>query len=147
MGRLTLLGVDIDILSIDDLNNLIKSTICHSQKIVIGNHNLHSVYLFHHDDEMRRFYLKANFIHIDGMPLLIWGRLLGYPLKRDQRVTYVDWIAPLMAMAEREGFRVFYLGGKPGVAARAAQILCATYPALRIQTHHGYLRRKKMRLF
>ncbi len=138
MDRLTLLGVKVDTLSIGELNHLVRRAINIEENILIANHNLHSIYLYHHDEEMKAFYQKADYIHIDGMPLVIWGRLLGYPLKRDQRVTYVDWIHPLMKMAESEGFRVFYLGGKPGVAARAAEILCARYPALQIQTYHGY---------
>jgi N-acetylglucosaminyldiphosphoundecaprenol N-acetyl-beta-D-mannosaminyltransferase len=138
MDRLTLLGVKVDTLSIGELNHLVSRAINNGENILIANHNLHSIYLYHHDEMMRNFYQRADYIHIDGMPLLMWGRLLGYPLKREQRVTYVDWIHPLMAMAEREGFRVFYVGGKPGVAVRAAEILCARYPALKIQTHHGY---------
>lgn len=138
MDRLTLLGVKVDTLSIGELNHLVSRAINNGENFLIANHNLHSIYLYHHDERMKVFYHKADYIHIDGMPLLMWGRLLGYPLKREQRVTYVDWIHPLMAMAEREGSRVFYLGGKPGVAVRAAEILCARYPALKIQTHHGY---------
>jgi N-acetylglucosaminyldiphosphoundecaprenol N-acetyl-beta-D-mannosaminyltransferase len=138
MDRLTLLGVKVDTLSIGELNHLVSEAINKGENILIANHNLHSIYLYHHDDKMEVFYQKADYIHIDGMPILLWAKLLGYPVKREQRVTYVDWIYPLMALAESKGFRVFYLGGMPGVAERAAVILRSRYPNLQIQTHHGY---------
>lgn len=89
---------------------------------------------------MRMFYERADIIHIDSMPLVYWARLLGYPVTHDQRVTYVDWVHPLLATAAYQGWRVFYLGGKPGVAARAAEYLRTQYPSLMIATHHGYFR-------
>ncbi len=138
MERLTLLGVEVDALTIGDLNALIDGAVRRGQKVLIAHHNLHSVYLYHADKKMRAFFGLASVIHIDGMPLIYWARLLGYPLKAEHRVTYVDWVHPLMAAAETKGWRVFYLGGKPGVAARAAERLRGRYPRLVIQTRHGY---------
>lgn len=138
MEQLSLLGVEVDIFTISELNHLIVTAIHSNHKIIVAHHNLHSVYLYHHDIRMQKFYNKADVIHIDGMPLVWWGKLLGYPLRKDQRVTYVDWINPLMALAQAEKLRVFYLGGKPGVAERAAEILRKQYPSLQIQTRHGY---------
>ncbi len=89
------------------------------------------------------FFARASIIHIDGMPLVYWARLLGYPVRKAHRVTYVDWVHPLMATAEAEGWRIFYLGGKPGVAARAARKLQERYPRLLIRTHHAISPRKK----
>ncbi|WP_322487901.1 WecB/TagA/CpsF family glycosyltransferase [Chloroflexus sp.] len=138
VSRITLLGVVIDPFSIDHLNQCIATAIKQQKRWIIANHNLHSIYLYHRDQKMRQFYKKAHVIHIDGMPLIYWGRILGYKLKREQRVTYVDWIHPLMAMAAAEGWRVFYLGSKPGVAALAAKRLRQRYPALQITTRDGY---------
>jgi N-acetylglucosaminyldiphosphoundecaprenol N-acetyl-beta-D-mannosaminyltransferase len=43
-----------------------------------------------------------------------------------------------MAKARQSGWRVFYLGGEPGVAERAAEVLRGEFPGLQIATHHGY---------
>ncbi|ABY34727.1 MAG TPA: glycosyltransferase [Chloroflexus aurantiacus] len=136
--RISVLKTVIDPFPISALNQYIGEAIASHKQRIIAHHNLHSVYLYHRDAKMRMFYERADIIHIDGMPLVYWARLLGYPVSRDQRVTYVDWIQPLLAMATAEGWRVFYLGGKPGVAARAAEIVCRQYPTLTIATHHGY---------
>ncbi len=133
------LGIRLNALSITELNSLIAESIRLKQKWTVANHNLHSLYIYHHDHKMRAFYTKANYIHIDGMPLVFLGRLLGFPLKSEQRVTYADWIWSLMAEAEANQWRVFYLGSKPGVAERGAAILQSKFPSLQISTSHGYI--------
>jgi len=138
MARLTLLGVTVDPLTITELNKCIAKAVAQGERWIIANHNLHSVYLYHRDPKMRAFFAKAQVVHIDGMSLVYWARVLGYPVTKQHRVTYVDWVHPLMATAAAEGWRVFYLGGKPGVAARAAEKLRQQYPGLVLETRHGY---------
>lgn len=133
-----LLGVKVDALSIPELNLLIEESIYKNKKWIIANHNLHSLYLFHKDPKMQAFYAKAEYTHIDGMPLIWIGKLLGFPMKREQRVTYADWIWPLMAEAANQGWRVFYLGSKPGVAEKGVSTLRQKFPGLQIACAHGY---------
>nr|WP_322511286.1 WecB/TagA/CpsF family glycosyltransferase [Chloroflexus sp.] len=137
--RVALLNVTVDPLPVALLNQSIATAIAQQERWIIAHHNLHSVYLYQRDPKMRAFYERAHIIHIDGMPLVYWARVLGYPVRREQRVTYVDWVHPLMAAAAEGGWRIFYLGGKPGVAAQAAERLRQRYPPLQIGTHHGYV--------
>jgi N-acetylglucosaminyldiphosphoundecaprenol N-acetyl-beta-D-mannosaminyltransferase len=120
------------------LNERIAKAVARGERWIIAHHNLHSVYLHHRDPKMRAFFARAHVVHIDGMPLIYWARVLGYPVTKQHRVTYVDWVHPLMATAAAEGWRVFYLGGKPGVAARAAEKLRRQYSGLVLETRHGY---------
>lgn len=113
MKRLTILGVELDPLTIEELNACISAAIERRERWIIANHNLRSLYLFYRDPRMRAFFARASIIHIDGMPLVYWARLLGYPVRKAHRVTYVDWVHPLMATAEAEGWRIFYLGASP----------------------------------
>jgi N-acetylglucosaminyldiphosphoundecaprenol N-acetyl-beta-D-mannosaminyltransferase len=133
------LGVQVNPLSISELNSLIAESVEQNRKWIIANHNLHSLYLYHHDQKMRAFYAKADYTHIDGMPLVMFGKLLGFPIQREQRVTYVDWVNPLMAEATKQGWRIFYLGSKPGVAEKGARILRNKFPGLQISCAHGYI--------
>ena len=132
------LGVWVNALTIEDLNELVRQSVQGGERWLIANHNMNSLRLFHKDGKMRDFYARSAYIHVDGMPLIWLGRLLGYPLRREHRVTYADWIDPLMADAAREGWRIFYLGSKPGVAQRGAAILQERYPGLEIVTADGY---------
>jgi N-acetylglucosaminyldiphosphoundecaprenol N-acetyl-beta-D-mannosaminyltransferase len=133
-----LLGVELTPLNIAELHGVISKTIREGGRRIIANHNLHSIYLHHHDSKMRLFYGKADYAHIDGMALVFLGRLLGHDLVREQRVTYVDWIRPLAAEAAANNWRIFYVGSKPGVAESASELLIRDFPGLSIATLHGY---------
>jgi N-acetylglucosaminyldiphosphoundecaprenol N-acetyl-beta-D-mannosaminyltransferase len=135
---LRLLDITVNPLTIDNLHSLIAKAVANRQKWVIANHNLHSIYLYHHDYKMRAFYAQADYIHVDGMAVVLLGKLLSLPLNREHRVTYADWTEPLMTEAVQRGWRVFYLGSKPGVAEQGARILRQSFPGLQIATAHGY---------
>jgi N-acetylglucosaminyldiphosphoundecaprenol N-acetyl-beta-D-mannosaminyltransferase len=136
-----MLGIEFDTLTVGQLNEIIFNSAETGNRRIVANHNLHSIYLFHHDLEMRDFYRKSHIIHIDGMSLVYLARLLGYSVQRSQRVTYLDLIWPLMAESARQNWRVFYLGGKPGIAEDAAKGLRQLFPELELLTHHGYFAR------
>lgn len=133
-----ILGVKVNLLSMKQLNFLIDETIRLNQKRIIANHNLNSLYIFHHNPMMRKFYSVVDYVHIDGMALVLLGKLLKLPFKREHRVTYADWVWSLMEQAVENNWRILYLGSKPGVAERGAKILKDRYPGLDIATVHGY---------
>jgi N-acetylglucosaminyldiphosphoundecaprenol N-acetyl-beta-D-mannosaminyltransferase len=87
---------------------------------------------------MREFYRLADYSHIDGMSLIMLGRVLGFPLKRDHRTGYMDFLPLLAKEAASRGWRIFYLGSRSGVAEKAARILRERYAGLQILTHHGH---------
>src|SRR5215475_6611825 len=137
--RAAFLNISVNPLSISELNDFIAQ-VCAKNRggCIIANHNLHSVYLAHRDEAMASFYSLADRIHIDGMGVVLLGRLCGVPLERRMRVTYVDWLPQLLERAAKEGWRVFYLGSRPGVAAVGAQRFQKMFPGLKIRSHHGY---------
>ena len=138
MPSYRLLGVRVNPLAIPDLHTIIGETVSSNQRCVIASQNLHSIYVYYHDAKMRTFGAQAQYMRTDGMSLVLLGRLLGYPLCRKHRVTYVDWVRPLMAEAAQQTWRVFYLGSKPGTAERGAEILRQEFPKLQIVTADGY---------
>jgi N-acetylglucosaminyldiphosphoundecaprenol N-acetyl-beta-D-mannosaminyltransferase len=128
----------VDALTIEDLHARIAESIRSGSRRIFTSHNLHSLYLHGCDDKLRTFYQLADYIRIDGMAVVLLGRLLGLPLERRHRVTWVDWLPLFMAEAAKGAWRVFYLGSKPGVADRAAAVLRARWPDLHLATAHGY---------
>ncbi|MEL6458845.1 MAG: WecB/TagA/CpsF family glycosyltransferase [Cyanobacteria bacterium J06621_15] len=136
---LKFLGIQVDALNIPQLNGLIAKSIQMQRKWIIANHNLNSLHIYHHDPKMRAFYAKADYTHIDGMPLVWIGKLRGYSVEREHRVTYADWVYPLMEEAANQGWRIFYLGSKAGVADKGADILRRQFPGLKIACAHGYI--------
>jgi N-acetylglucosaminyldiphosphoundecaprenol N-acetyl-beta-D-mannosaminyltransferase len=72
----------------------------------------------------------AAFLVADGMPMIWYSRFTRQPLP--ERVAGSDLIYLLCRRAAKRGHRVFFLGGRPGVAAAAATKLCWMYPGLEI---------------
>jgi N-acetylglucosaminyldiphosphoundecaprenol N-acetyl-beta-D-mannosaminyltransferase len=136
--RFELLGVEVEALSMAQLDGIIADAVDNQRRVIIGNHNLHSIYHYHHDSKMRQFYEVADHIHVDGMAVIGCGRLLGTPLRREHRVTYADWMASIAQAAAENQWRIFYLGSCPGVAERGAEVLRRRYPGLLMRTSHGF---------
>lgn len=133
-----LLGVQVHPLTMSDLHAVIAEAVDSGRRRLVVSQNLHSVYVYHRDAKMRALHARADYKRIDGMPLIWLGRLLGYPLRREHRVTWVDWLEPLMETSANSGWRVFYVGSAPGVAEVGAHRLQAKFPDLTIRTCHGY---------
>ncbi|WP_370652040.1 WecB/TagA/CpsF family glycosyltransferase [Phenylobacterium sp.] len=105
---------------------------------LIANHNLHSLYLLQKRPELAAFFAEADLIEADSTPLLVFAGLLGWPARPFHRCTYLDWRPQFWSLANRHGWRVFYLGAAPGVAQRAAERLSAAYPGAVIGVRDGY---------
>jgi len=133
-----MMGVDVDVIQMRDLNALIGESVVQREKWVFAHHNPHGIYTYHHNATFRALFARATVAHIDGMMLILVGRILGLPVTREDRTTYVDWVHPLMANATAHGWRVFFVGGKPGVGDKAAAILREAHSGLIIEVAHGY---------
>lgn len=138
-GVYRLLGVWANAFTLETFLETIGTSRHAPGSVIIGSHNLHSIYLYHHDAKMAAFFDQAaQYVFIDGMPLILWGWMLGHPLRRENRLTCVDWIPLFMARAVEQGWRVFYLGSRPGIAETGAQKFREHSPGLAIKTRHGY---------
>jgi N-acetylglucosaminyldiphosphoundecaprenol N-acetyl-beta-D-mannosaminyltransferase len=132
------LGLTLQPRSLPQMNDIVDQGIRERRKWIISNHNLHSVYLLHKLAQVREFYTHVNFTYLDGMPLVALGRLYGYPIQRDQRVTHADWFGPLMKLAAGKGWRVFHVGSPQQVADQGAAKLRRVFPGLNIEVQDGY---------
>jgi len=92
--------------------------------------NLQYAMLSSTDPRLAAVNRAAAFLLADGMPMIWYSRLVGRPLP--ERVAGADLIFQLCRQASQRGHRVFFLGGKPGVAADAATRLCWMYPGLQV---------------
>jgi N-acetylglucosaminyldiphosphoundecaprenol N-acetyl-beta-D-mannosaminyltransferase len=134
----TFMGVKVNSFTINTLMSMVCGAIDMQRRIIIANHNLHSLALIRKYLIMAEFYSIADAVHIDGMALVLIGRALGCPLKRANRITYVDWMPHLMAAAALNKWRICYVGSKPGVGEASAEVLRKRFEGLHIVTHHGY---------
>jgi N-acetylglucosaminyldiphosphoundecaprenol N-acetyl-beta-D-mannosaminyltransferase len=136
--RVRLLGGDVDLTTPQEMLRFAGVAAEGGGTAVIANHNAHSLFLLRRSAQMRAFFADADLVQIDSTPLILWGRFLGLPLRRAMRSTYLDWREEFWRLADARGWRVFYLGGAPGVAETAARRLAGRWPNAHIAVHHGY---------
>lgn len=86
------------------------------------------------DDVFHAVYNQATLALADGMPLVWAARLQKTPIP--QRVAGSDLISSASAAAAAAGRSIFLLGGDPGTADGAAQVLRARHPDLKIAGTH-----------
>jgi N-acetylglucosaminyldiphosphoundecaprenol N-acetyl-beta-D-mannosaminyltransferase len=119
--RLRIGRVWIDALSfagaLDEIEKLVDS----GQGGAVYTPNVDHVIKAESNEAFRRAYEHCSLSLADGMPLVWVGRFLGCPLP--ERVAGSDLLDPLMELAARRRWRVYLLGGAPGVAPAAAQLL------------------------
>ncbi len=137
-GWVTACGVRFQLLTKHTLTNRVADAVGRRTRLVVGNHNLHSVHLFHQDAAMKRFFEVADVVHIDGMSLVALARLCGVPAKREHRISYLDWIDELLERGSQNRWRVFFLGGQPGVGAAAERLLSERYPGIVFGHRNGF---------
>jgi N-acetylglucosaminyldiphosphoundecaprenol N-acetyl-beta-D-mannosaminyltransferase len=84
-------------------------------------------------DLMSRF----DLVHADGASIVFASRLLGTRLP--ERVAGIDLMEALLGLAERRGYRVYFLGAKQDVLDRALESIRRDHPDLKIAGYrHGY---------
>ena len=88
--------------------------------------------------------LNSSDINIpDGIGIYLAALLSGSRLP--ERSTGIDTAEQILKIAEKHSLRVFLLGGKKGVAKKAALALKERHPRLIIcGTHHGYFDKNKL---
>lgn len=132
-----LLGVRINTVSLDQLLAVIELVIARQERSIISNVNVYAMNLAYEQPWFRRFLNESTLVFCDGFGVKWGARMLGYHLP--DRFTPPDWIARLADMAVQHEYSMFFLGARPGVAARAARCLQEQCAGLRIAgTHHGY---------
>ena len=136
--RREFLDIRVDALTVNGLFGAAATAVADHQRVVIANHNLHSLYLHRRSPAMRQYFDQADYVHADGMWIVHLARLFKQPLGREHRITSLDWLGPFLEMADRLAWRVFFLGGTTSVAERFELYIRANYSTLSTGHHDGY---------
>ncbi len=82
------------------------------------------------DETFRHLLNGAGLLLPDGAGVILASKILGTPLK--EKVAGVDFADKLMGLMEQEGYKLYLLGSKPGVAQLAAEKMLQKHPKLTI---------------
>jgi N-acetylglucosaminyldiphosphoundecaprenol N-acetyl-beta-D-mannosaminyltransferase len=119
--RLRIGSLWVDALSFIDALRGIEELVDRGQGGAVYTPNVDHVIKAESNEAFRRAYAHASLSLADGMPLVWVSGLLGCRLP--ERVAGSEILDPLLERAALRGWRVYLLGGAPGVARAAAQLL------------------------
>ena len=125
----TIDGQAINLATQDDLVARISARAQSGQGFCLFTLNLDHLVKRRADPAFRAAYGRASFVSADGAPVVALARRQGAHLTR---TTGADLIAPLCAMAAREGLPLFLFGSSQDLLVTAAEELRRRFPRLLI---------------
>jgi N-acetylglucosaminyldiphosphoundecaprenol N-acetyl-beta-D-mannosaminyltransferase len=129
-AQITLMSVRLDNLSEEEAAEHVVSAAQRGEGGRLVNPNVDVLRQVVSDGSLRPLLQSADLVLPDGMPLLWAARLQGSPLK--ERVPVSEAINTLCVKASERDVGVFLLGGSPGTAERAAEVLKERCPQLSV---------------
>lgn len=91
------------------------------------------------DKELMAILKSGDLVVPDGIGLVYASRIYGNPLS--ERVAGFDLMTGMLKILDREERSVYLLGGKPGIAQRAADNIAKRFPSIKIKgTRNGYFK-------
>ncbi len=141
-NRICVRGVFFDNVTLDEAAQLLRAATRENRSgVSVFTPNSEIVQLCIEDASLRDTINGGGLIVPDGIGVIKAARILGTPLKG--KVAGVDLGRRVMAFAAEDGVPVALVGGKPGVAEKAAAAMQTAYPGLRIcLTADGYFRKE-----
>ncbi len=135
--HITLLGAKISTKNMQEIVSEISSYIVKGKPRQVITLNAEILYRAQQDSNLLDTINQADLVTADGAGVVWASRILNRPVR--ERVTGIDLILALVEKAQQEGWRLFFYGGRPGVAREAANNLQKKFPKLKIVgTYHGY---------
>ncbi|MGW4639195.1 WecB/TagA/CpsF family glycosyltransferase [Sphaerisporangium sp. NPDC004334] len=129
-ARVTVAGVTVDTLTEEQVVEHVVTALRQGRGGHVVTPNVDICRACSRDPEVRAIVEGADLAVPDGMPLVWASKLLGTPVP--ERITGADLIWSLSAAAASAGLSVYLVGGLPGVAVRAAEVLSDRHPGLRV---------------
>lgn len=121
-----ILGVNFNNLSLSELITQVDRAIVEQNKVVLAFSNPEFL-VEANKNEMLKNYLNniVNYNVADGIGVVWASRFFGCGLK--ERVTGTDFLPDLYNLCNKKSYKIFFLGGRPGVAERARVYLSRVF--------------------
>ncbi|MCL5111007.1 MAG: WecB/TagA/CpsF family glycosyltransferase [Chloroflexi bacterium] len=127
---LSVLGVRVDDITFAETLAMCAASIVERRPLLIATVNTEFVMAARGDAQFRRVLAQAGLAVPDGIGLLLAARLSGHPIREHVRGS--ELVERLAVLGAREGYRLFFLGGRQGAASLAAANLARRYPGLQV---------------
>jgi N-acetylglucosaminyldiphosphoundecaprenol N-acetyl-beta-D-mannosaminyltransferase len=115
------LGLPIDVVTMQDVVERIHAAANSREKCFISTPNLNFLVNARKDPSFRASVLQSDLSVVDGISLLSAARLMGVRLPG--RISGADMFMALREFPTHKPLKVFFLGGPPGAAKRAHDVV------------------------
>ncbi len=141
MKKIKILDIPFDNITKKEAPTLAFERIANGQKTVVVTPNAEIAQMCAEDEKVKRAVISADMILPDGEGIVLASKKLGTPLS--EKVAGVEFGLDCVCLAAERGYSLFLLGGKEGVAQKAASELQKRFPALKIAgARNGYFERE-----
>lgn len=102
------LGMGFSNLRKEELINNLKNRIAKRKKTLIFTPNIDHIVLCEKDVVFRNIYLRSNYAILDSSPIFLLSKIFNVGFK--QRITGAEMVPALCELANKENYRIFFLG-------------------------------------
>lgn len=137
-----ILGIGVDKLDTTGVLARIEEFISDARPHQVAYLNAHCLNTAFKGGDYKDILINSDLIYADGMAIVWASYFYGDPLPG--RVNLGDFLPELCKLCAKKGYKIFLLGGKPGVAEKASEKLKNSFPDLKIAgTHHGFFKEEE----
>lgn len=142
MGKQQLFNVLVDALNAEEAISYCSDSLEKNEQRRIFFVNAHCYNVACSNEHYRGIINRADLLLNDGIGIKIASLLASVRLKANMNGT--DLIPRLLESVAADRYPVYLLGGRPGIADKAAECLSRRFPSLKIAgAHHGFLREEE----
>lgn len=135
--RIEVCGLPVDNATMDEALDAVAARIAARAPTRLYYLNADCVNIAHRDEEYAEVIRCGDLVFADGSGLRLAGKMLRTPIR--DNVNGTDMFPLLCERAAREGWRIFLLGARPGIADAVAEWIGKHHPDATVcGTHHGY---------
>lgn len=130
MKKQAFLNTYVNNVNMPETIELIEQMITGDKKSYIVAINVDVVVKIENDSELKKIVDSADMVLVDGKPLVWISKLQGIPVKA--KISGSDLVPLLCSVAAEKGYSIFIIGGKDGIAEKAAKNLKIEHPSIKI---------------
>ena len=134
--KVDILGINIDTYSMQETVEQIRRAVEGRIQMRVVTANPEMIYASERNVRLKKLINSADIVTADGIGVVWAARRVGTPVS--ERVTGIDLVNALFPIAHQGKWRIFFLGGKPGVAEQAANQVILKNNGITWDAMHGY---------
>lgn len=135
--KINLFGIEVHVLKKQQLLDICRVSITTRETLVLGMINVAKIVNCRNNLSLRKSLERADIVSADGLPIVWFSRLVCKPLP--ERLAGIDIMYALLQEANKENYRIYFLGTKIEILEKVIATVQQNYPGISIAGYHdGY---------